>query len=126
MTSAERPVTETEGKLLGYIKEWGKKVVMVLNKVCKRDLLISKRDLRMGYIKEWGKKGVMVLNKVCMCLCVSVCVCVCMYIHVCPLLCICICTQVDLFEDLLISNVHKQKRPTNMYTRGSLRRPTNK
>ena len=34
VTSAERPVTETEGKLLGYIKEWGKKVVMVLNKVC--------------------------------------------------------------------------------------------
>ena len=33
VTSAERPVTETEGKLLGYIKEWGKKVVMVLNKV---------------------------------------------------------------------------------------------
>jgi len=33
VTSAERPVTETEGKLLDYIREWGKKVVMVLNKV---------------------------------------------------------------------------------------------
>mmetsp|Transcript_7713 Transcript_7713/g.17614 ORF Transcript_7713/g.17614 Transcript_7713/m.17614 type:complete len:785 (-) Transcript_7713:51-2405(-) len=33
VTSAERPITETEGKLLEYIREWGKKVVMVLNKV---------------------------------------------------------------------------------------------
>ncbi len=28
VTSAERPVTETEGKLLGYIREWGKKVYL--------------------------------------------------------------------------------------------------
>ena len=27
VTSAERPITETEGKLLSYISEWGKKVV---------------------------------------------------------------------------------------------------
>jgi hypothetical protein len=33
VTSAERPITETEGKLLQYISEWGKKVVMVLNKI---------------------------------------------------------------------------------------------
>jgi len=33
VTSAERPITETEGKLLDYIREWGKKVVIVLNKV---------------------------------------------------------------------------------------------
>lgn len=33
VTSAERPLTETEGKLLDYIQQWGKKVVMVLNKV---------------------------------------------------------------------------------------------
>lgn len=33
VTSAERPITETEGKLLEYIREWGKKVVLVLNKI---------------------------------------------------------------------------------------------
>lgn len=33
VTSAERPLTETEGKLMEYITTWGKKVVMVLNKV---------------------------------------------------------------------------------------------
>lgn len=33
VTSAERPLTETEGKLLEYIQTWGKNVVMVLNKV---------------------------------------------------------------------------------------------
>ncbi|EKX31607.1 hypothetical protein GUITHDRAFT_166857 [Guillardia theta CCMP2712] len=42
VTSAERPITETEGKLLEYIREWGKKVVMVLNKV---DLFDSEENL---------------------------------------------------------------------------------
>jgi hypothetical protein len=81
VTSAERPVTETEGKLLGYIKEWGKKVVLVLNKVCAR---------------------------VCVCACVRMvfsirCVCVCACVRmVFSIKCVCVCACMRLGRNLCV------------------------
>ncbi len=51
LTSADRPLTESERLFLSQIREWGKKVVMVLNKI---DILESERDLQqiLTFIKE--------------------------------------------------------------------------
>jgi small GTP-binding protein len=42
VTSADRPFTESERAFMGTIREWGKKIVLVLNKI---DLLQSQQDL---------------------------------------------------------------------------------
>ena len=47
VTSAERPITETEGKLLQYISEWGKKVVMVL-----RVLRVRTQELKVIQVRK--------------------------------------------------------------------------
>jgi small GTP-binding protein len=51
ITSADRPFTESERSFLAMIREWGKKIVIVLNKV---DLLEteSEREQVMGFIRE--------------------------------------------------------------------------
>ena len=41
VTSADRPFTETERAFLERIRNWGKKVVMVINKV---DMLASEQE----------------------------------------------------------------------------------
>ncbi len=43
VTSADRPFTESERQFLGVIREWGKKIVLVINKV---DLLDTEADLQ--------------------------------------------------------------------------------
>jgi small GTP-binding protein len=43
VTSADRPFTESERQFLEHIREWGKKIVFVINK---RDLLVQADDLR--------------------------------------------------------------------------------
>lgn len=43
VTSADRPFTESERQFLEHIREWGKKIVFVINK---RDLLASEDELR--------------------------------------------------------------------------------
>ena len=45
VTSADRPFTESERQFLSMIRDWGKKVVIVINKV---DLLESAADLQTG------------------------------------------------------------------------------
>jgi small GTP-binding protein len=42
LTSADRPFTESEREFMATIREWGKKIVLVLNKI---DLLSSQADL---------------------------------------------------------------------------------
>ncbi|MCB0209210.1 MAG: dynamin family protein [Anaerolineae bacterium] len=51
ITSADRPFTESERTFLGRIKEWGKKVVLVINKV---DLFEQEADLQqvIGFVSE--------------------------------------------------------------------------
>ena len=44
MSLADRPFTESEVKFLRYIRQWGKKVVFVLNKVsCVTSQICSQR-----------------------------------------------------------------------------------
>ncbi len=43
VTSADRPFTESERVFLEYIREWGKKVVFVINKI---DILQNERELK--------------------------------------------------------------------------------
>ena len=43
LTSADRPLTESERVFLGQIREWGKKIVIVLNKI---DILENDADLQ--------------------------------------------------------------------------------
>lgn len=43
VTSADRPFTESERQFLDHIREWGKKIVFVINK---RDILASENELR--------------------------------------------------------------------------------
>lgn len=43
ITSAERPFTESERQFLEHIREWGKKIVFVINK---RDILAGETELR--------------------------------------------------------------------------------
>lgn len=51
LTSADRPLTESERLFLSQIREWGKKVVIVLNKI---DILESPDDLErvLAFIRE--------------------------------------------------------------------------
>ena len=51
VTSADRPFTESERSFLGQIKEWGKKVVLVVNKV---DILAGESDLGevMNFVRQ--------------------------------------------------------------------------
>jgi small GTP-binding protein len=51
LTSADRPLTESERVFLSQIREWGKKIVIVLNKI---DILESDSDLEriLAFIKE--------------------------------------------------------------------------
>ena len=51
-TSADRPFTETERALLAAIREWGKKVVVVINKV---DLLADEKAL--AQVVEFVREG---------------------------------------------------------------------
>ena len=48
-------MTETEGKLLSYISEWGKKVVMVLNKVDLFEDAESQRKVT-AFVEENGSR----------------------------------------------------------------------
>src|ERR671914_972526 len=43
LTSADRPFTESEREFMAEIREWGKKIVVIINKV---DLLRTEEDLR--------------------------------------------------------------------------------
>lgn len=43
VTSADRPFTESERQFLNHIREWGKKIVFVINK---RDILTNENELR--------------------------------------------------------------------------------
>ncbi len=51
LTSADRPLTESERLFLSQIREWGKKIVIVLNKI---DILESEDDLKriLAFIAE--------------------------------------------------------------------------
>lgn len=51
VTSADRPFTETERQFLAVIRAWGKKIVLVINKV---DLLETEADLQqvLGFVAE--------------------------------------------------------------------------
>jgi small GTP-binding protein len=55
VTSADRPFTESERAFLEAIREWGKKVVVVLNKA---DLMESKEDLArvLDYVREQAQR----------------------------------------------------------------------
>ncbi|BCS31027.1 dynamin [Luteitalea sp. TBR-22] len=51
VTSADRPFTESERQFLAVIRDWGKKIVLVINKV---DLLETEADLQqvLGFVAE--------------------------------------------------------------------------
>ena len=51
VTSADRPFTESERQFLEYIREWGKKIVFIVNKI---DILESAADREqvIGYVRE--------------------------------------------------------------------------
>ncbi len=51
LTSADRPLTESERVFLGQIREWGKKIVIVLNKI---DILENDADLQriLSFVSE--------------------------------------------------------------------------
>ena len=53
ITSADRPFTESERAFLAQIKEWGKKVVLVINKV---DLFETEEELEqvIGFVRDNG------------------------------------------------------------------------
>ena len=55
VTSADRPFTESERAFLEAIREWGKKVVVVLNKA---DLLETEEDVArvVGYVREQAQR----------------------------------------------------------------------
>jgi small GTP-binding protein len=55
VTSADRPFTESERAFLAAIREWGKKVVVVLNKA---DLLETEEDRArvVGYVREQAQR----------------------------------------------------------------------
>ncbi len=55
VTSVERPFTESERQFLDLIRQWGKKVVLVLNKV---DTLSKERDLRevIDFVRSESRK----------------------------------------------------------------------
>ncbi len=55
ITSTDRPFTESERQFLELIKDWGKKVVFIINKA---DIINSERDLRqiIDFVKENTKK----------------------------------------------------------------------
>jgi small GTP-binding protein len=54
VTSADRPFTESERQFLGVIREWGKKIVLVINKV---DLLDTEADLQqvLAFVAEHAR-----------------------------------------------------------------------
>jgi small GTP-binding protein len=55
ITSADRPFTESERQFLGQIKDWGKKVVLVINKI---DLFDTEQELEQvsSFVRENGLK----------------------------------------------------------------------
>ena len=55
ITSADRPFTESERQFLELIKDWGKKVVVIINKT---DILSSEEDLKqiIDFVRENAKK----------------------------------------------------------------------
>ena len=55
ITSADRPFTESERQFLELIKDWGKKIVVIVNKT---DILSSEEDLKqiIDFVKENAKK----------------------------------------------------------------------
>ncbi len=55
ITSADRPFTESERQFLELIKDWGKKVVVIINKT---DIINSEKDLTkiLDYVRENTKK----------------------------------------------------------------------
>ncbi len=54
VTSSDRPFTESERQFLGVIREWGKKIVLVINKV---DLFESEADLEqvLAFVQEHAR-----------------------------------------------------------------------
>ena len=54
VTSADRPFTESERQFLGVIRDWGKKIVVVINKV---DLLETEADLQqvLAFVTEHAR-----------------------------------------------------------------------
>ena len=56
VTSADRPFTETERVFLDVIRDWGKKIVLVVNKI---DILEgeAERDEVVGFVRECGAAG---------------------------------------------------------------------
>ena len=57
VTSADRPFTESERQFLGVIREWGKKIVLVINKV---DLLDTEADLQqvLAFVAEHARDAI--------------------------------------------------------------------
>lgn len=51
LTSADRPFTESERQFLDKIREWGKKIVLVINKV---DILANEKEVQevMGFVQQ--------------------------------------------------------------------------
>ena len=56
VTSTDRPFTESERQFLSVIREWGKKIVLVINKV---DLLETEADLRqvLDFVAEHAREA---------------------------------------------------------------------
>ena len=56
VTSADRPFTETERVFLDVIRDWGKKIVLVVNKI---DILEreSERDEVVGFVRESASRA---------------------------------------------------------------------
>lgn len=55
VTSADRPFTESERSFLTKIRDWGKKIVLVINKI---DILPEEEDVAqvLGFVKDAGQK----------------------------------------------------------------------
>ena len=55
ITSADRPFTESERQFLELIKDWGKKIVVIINKI---DIINSEKDLKqiIDFVLENSKK----------------------------------------------------------------------
>ncbi|HYN10100.1 MAG TPA: dynamin family protein [Vicinamibacterales bacterium] len=63
VTSADRPFTETERVFLDVIRDWGKKIVLVVNKI---DILdrASERDEVLGFVRESASRLLNVVPEV--------------------------------------------------------------
>lgn len=63
VTSADRPFTESERSFMNGIRDWGKKIVFIVNKV---DILQSQDDLQqvLDYVRESGERSLGLTSEV--------------------------------------------------------------